>query len=296
MQKISLILITCLATPFGLLPLRWAQAIGGYLGLILIKHNKKRAHIALSNIQTCFPEKTSSEHEALLKATAIEAGKWFMESAHVWFRNPQYLINKVSVNNPEMLETAYQKGKGVVIVLPHLGNWELLNFFVPQHYPFGAMYRPIKSPLFEKIIFNSRSRVGTSMFAATPQGVRKALKALKKNYVIAILSDHLPSEEAGVHAPFFGRPALTGKLTQALAKCNNSEVLLASVIRQEKGQGFVIHFDNISNIASDDAVGAATTLNKAIEKGISLAPEQYQWVYRRFAKPPAGVESIYKDC
>jgi KDO2-lipid IV(A) lauroyltransferase len=296
MPSIRLLLIKCLITPFAFLPLKWNQFIGSYLGLLLIKHNKKRAHIALANIHACFPNKTIKEQETLLKMTAMEAGKWFMESPYIWFRHPSYLASKVTISNPELLAQAHQKGRGVILVLPHQGNWELLNFYVPQHYPFGAMYRPSNSPLLERIIFNGRSRLGGLMFAANTRGVRQALKALKKNTVVAILSDHLPSEEAGVHAPFFGHPALTGKLTHSLVRHNSSEILLASVIRQPQGEGFTIHFNEIKGMDTDNSVEAATAMNQAIESSILLAPEQYQWVYRRFAKPPIGVKSIYTDC
>ena len=45
----------------------------------------------------------------------MEAGKWFMESPYVWFRNPSYLRSKVKMHNPELLEAAYAKGNGVVV-------------------------------------------------------------------------------------------------------------------------------------------------------------------------------------
>jgi len=294
MQNIVFSLMSVLLLPFGFLPLQWSQAIGSYLGALMIRYNKKRAHIARCNLQQCFPEKTHAEREVLLQRTAAESGKWFMESCYVWFRDPQYLINKVTVNNPEVLQTAYEKKRGVVIILPHLGNWELLNFYVPQNYPFGAMYKPVKSPIFENIIFKSRSRVGSSMFATDAHGVRKALKFLKKNGVIAILSDHLPSRKAAVYAPFFNYPVLTGKLTHSLVKSNQSEILLASVLRKPKGFGFDITFHPVEGIDTASTEEAATLLNQSIEKSILLAPEQYQWVYRRFAHPPEGVEDIYK--
>lgn len=298
MQNLGFILLFCFLAPFGFLPLRWSQAIGSMLGWLLIRCNGKRSHIARCNIRQAFPELSPEEQEALLNQTAKEAGKWFIESSYVWFRNPNYLINKVSVRNPEILDEAYKEERGVVVILPHLGNWELLNFYVPQHYQFGAMYKPVKSPLFEKVIFNARTRVGSDMFATDGPGVRKALKALKKNYVIAILSDHLPSRQAGVYAPFFGRPALTGKLTHSLAKANQSEVLLASVLRKPKGAGFEIVFQKVTGVteaSNNDRDKAATALNKAIEESILLAPAQYQWVYRRYAHPPRDVEDLYQD-
>lgn len=293
MYLFQLFLIRCLATPFAFLPMRWSQGLGAYLGLLLIKYNKKRQHIALTNFRACFPNETMEQHQERLKQTAMEAGKWLMESPYVWFRHPDYLARKVKARNPEVLEAAYAKGRGVVLVIPHHGNWEMMNFYVPQRYPTGAMYRPIKSPVFEKIIFDGRSRVGTDLFTADSSGVRKALKALKKNKVVVVLSDHLPSENAGVHAPFFGHPALTGKLTHNLVKYNQSEVVIATAIRLPKGEGFDLHFAPIEGVNTNDSVAAATALNKAIEKSILLAPAQYQWVYRRFAKPPIGAADMY---
>jgi Kdo2-lipid IVA lauroyltransferase/acyltransferase len=293
MQSLKFFIIACLIAPFGLLPLRWSQAIGSQLGLLLIKCNRKRAHISHCNLKVCFPEKSAAEREKLLLQNAMETGKWFLESAYVWFGNPDYLSKRVTVKNPQLLEIAHRQNRGVVIVLPHLGNWELLNFYIPKYYPFAAMYKPVKAAWFEKVIFKSRSRLGSKMFATNSSGVRQALKGMRNNLVLAILPDHLPTKEAGVYAPFFGQPALTGKLTQSLINSNQSEVLIASVVRKPKGQGFEIVFHRVEGMHTEDKVAAATALNSAIEKSILLAPEQYQWVYRRFANPPSGTACIY---
>lgn len=293
MKSLKFLMMTVLATPFGLLPLRWSQCIGCYLGKIAINVNKKRKHIITCNLKACFPEKSERQQQQLIQNTAKEAGKWFMESTYVWFRSPEYLANKITVKNPEILTTAFHKNKGVILILPHLGNWEVLNFYAPQNYPFGAMYKPIKSELIEKLVFKGRSRVGTSMFSADARGARQAFKHLKKGGVLAILPDHLPSVKAGVYAPFFGVNAYTGKLTHSLVKHNDSEVLLTTTLRKPHGKGFDIEFHLVDGMNTDSEVAAATAMNLAIEKGIRLAPEQYQWAYRRFSRQPKGVKNIY---
>jgi len=293
MKNFKFLVMTALATPFGLLPLRWSQTIGSHLGKLAIRINKKRKHIITCNLRACFPEKNQNEQKKLLQNTAEEAGKWLMESAYVWFRPEEYLVSKVTVKNPEVLKAAFDKERGVIIILPHLGNWEALNFYVPQNYPFGAMYKPVKSKLIENMILKGRSKVGSSMFSTDVRGVRKAFKHLKKGGVLAILPDHLPSVRAGVYAPFFGLNAYTGKLTHSLAKYNNSEVILATVLRKPHGEGFEIEFHFVDGMNTDDEIAAATAMNLAIEKGIRLAPEQYQWAYRRFSRQPKGIKNIY---
>lgn len=294
MQQLGHFLIHCLLFPFSRLPLKWSHKLGASLGLVLIHYNRKRFHIARCNLHQCFPEKSADEINELLRQTAEESGKWFMESAYVWFRNPAFLRKKITVSNEDLLKQAYEQQRGVVIILPHIGNWEIFNFYMTEHYDFGAMYKPIKSSFFEQLIFKQRTRLGSQMFATNVKGVRQAFKAIKKNTAIAILSDHLPSRDAGVYAPFFNYPVVTGKFTQSLSNLNQSPTLLASVLRKADGKGFEIVFDTAEGLHTEDTLAAATALNQAIEKSIKLAPAQYQWVYRRFAHPPEGVKSIYE--
>ena len=295
MKRLKPLLIASLIVPFSLLPLRVLQFIGKWFGLLALKTNKKRLYITQRNLEVCFPELSDLERDKLTRKVAEESGKWFFESGYVWYRKPDKLRDKVSVKNPELLEAAYNKNKGVIIILPHLGNFEFINYYLPFNYPFGSMYRPFKdSDFVEDMIFKGRSRVGTTMFATNTSGVRGAYKHLKEGKVLAVLSDHLPIKNAGVFAPFFGIPAHTGKLAHALAKFNHSEALLAAVIRLPRGRGFEITFSNIKGMDCDDVVESTTTMNKAIEDAVRQAPEQYQWVYRRFSRQPDGAEKVYK--
>ena len=277
------------------LPLSWSQAMGAGLGRLILRFNKKRRLIAKCNINACFPQLSATEQHNLMLKSAREYGKWLLESPYVWLRNAAFLRKKIRIYHPEVLQAAFDKGKGVVIILPHLGNFELINFYVPFHYPFGALYKPVKSRFVEHMVRNGRSRVGTAMFSTNTRGVRGAFKHLKQGGVLLVLPDHLPSKNTGVFAPFFGIPAHTGKLTQSLVTRNHSEVVLASVLRLPQGQGFELEFYPIQGIAEDDPITAATALNQAMEKAIRLCPEQYPWFYRRFSRQPQGWPNLYDN-
>ncbi|MFT7223903.1 MAG: KDO2-lipid IV(A) lauroyltransferase [Cellvibrionaceae bacterium] len=294
LKKIKYVFIALIILPFSYLPLSLLQSIGSKVGKIALRLSKKRWHIARRNIEVCFPELSSDEKNQLLTKVGEESGKWFFESGYVWHRKPELLRRKVRVKNPELLDTAYKKNKGVIIVLPHLGNFEFINYYIPFLYPFGSMYRPFNSSSFvEKIILRGRSRVGTTMFSTNAEGVRGAYKHLKAGKILAVLADHLPSRKSGVFAPFFGKPAHTGRLTHALARYNQSEVLLAAVMRLPSGGGFEITFSELPNLNCETPVESATHMNLAIESAIRLAPEQYQWVYQRFSRQPDGEPKVY---
>lgn len=257
--------------------------------------NKKRLKIVQTNLLACFPKLTETQIKDLTIKVASESGKWMMESAGIWFGNAEKLRQRITDKNRKLMDNAFKKQKGVVVVLPHFGNWEMINFCMPQYYPCGAMYKGINSETVEQIILDSRSRLGGELFPANGKGVRQAFKHLKKGKVLVVLADHLPSRKAGVYAPFFGNPALTGKLTHTLIKHNQSEALVATIRRKPDAAGFELEFHPLEGMQTDDPVEAATYLNSAIEKAIMIAPEQYQWVYKRFDKQPRGEKDIYDE-
>lgn len=294
MKNLKIKLVISLMSAVSLMPLSWHQAIGRVVGRAYFALNKKRRLIAQCNIEHCFPELSKATRDELLKKNAEETGMWFCETPYVWFSSPERAMTKATIKNPEKLQKAFDKQKGVVIVMPHFGNWEMMNYYLPQNYPSACMYKEADSATLEKIITDSRERVGTKMFTVDMTGVRQALKHLKKGNLLVILSDHLPERTAGVYAPFFGLRALTGKMTHTFARHNQADVLVVTATRKPKGAGFEIEFHDVEDMDSKDPLAAATGLNNAIEKIVRTKPEQYQWLYKRFGRQPDGEPTIYK--
>ncbi len=294
MKKLKSSIIIGLMSAASLIPLSWLQAIGSVCGRLYFVIHRKRRFVAECNIKHCFPEMSEDEQAQLLWKNAEETGKWVCETPFAWFSKPERAMKKTTIKNPEKLQEAFDKKKGVVIIMPHYGNWEMMNYYLPQNYPSGCMYKAAKSETLEKVITDSRERVGTKMFNVDMTGVRQALKHIKQGNLLVVLSDHIPERKAGVYAPFFGLPALTGKMTHTFVRPNKAEVLLVTATRKAKGAGFEIEFHDVEGMDSKDSLAAATGLNKAIEKVVRKAPEQYQWLYKRFRRQPKGVPSIYK--
>lgn len=218
-----------------------------------------------------------------------------MEAGAIWTWRAEKILSYVKVANPEVYERALGRNKGVILAIPHLGNWEVMGPFVTANREFACFYKPDeKNPGFSEFIRRQRSRNGTVMASTDTKGIRLLYKHLRAGGVIGLLPDHNPSEQMGVFAPFFGRPALTGTLISSLARKNDAPVLTAAVIRTS--DGFEIHFAEVMNQQSDDPELAATSLNKAIEDCIALAPAQFHWVYPRFRKRqnPAVEPSPYR--
>ncbi|MGQ9426306.1 lysophospholipid acyltransferase family protein [Gilvimarinus sp. F26214L] len=284
-HRASARLFDALFTTMSWLPLPVARSIGRRLGMIYYKLGKKRVHIARVNMDICFPELSPREKEERVKESFRQIGSWFMETGAIWTWPTEKILGYVEVKNPELYEQAVADERGVILAIPHLGNWEVMGPFVTRDREFACFYKPDeKNPGFSEFLRRQRSRNGTVMASTDARGIRLLYKQLKAGKVVGLLPDHNPTEEMGVFAPFFGRPALTGTLISSLARKNRARVLTAAVIRTRTG--FEVHFGNVENQHGGDPELAARSLNEAIEACIALAPAQFHWVYPRFRKRP----------
>ncbi len=265
------------------LPLVWVRAIGAKVGELYYRFAKKRVNIVRVNLEICYPQLSSSERETWVKQTFQAAGEWFFEAGAIWLWSTEKILSVVDIENVEVFQKALAQDKGVLLAIPHIGNWEVMGPFTTRHSEFACFYQhQSKGQALNEFVRRRRIRNGTMMAPANAIGIRRLYKHLRAGKVAGMLPDHFPTDEMGVFAPFFGRPALTGTLISELARKNRSPVIAAAVIRTNKG--FTIHFVEVEDQYSEDATVAAAGLNRAIEQCIALAPTQFQWVYPRFRR------------
>ncbi len=278
----------------ALLPLRLSQWIGSALGSLAYKLAKKRKRIAKLNIETCLPELSAEEQEKLLKDNFKESGKWFMEAGAMWYWSPKRILARTTTSGHEAIEKAAEEGKGALITLPHLGNWEVMPIYLLENFNFMGMYKPAKEKLLDQFILWRRKSNDGKLVPADQSGVRQMMKHLKNGGVTGLITDHQPSKSGGFYIPFFGRPALTGKLTPSLVKASKAPTFISSVVRKPNGEGFHIHFEPLEFTDIKDLEKTAEEINLALESVIRKNPEQHQWVYKRFSHQPEGFKNLYK--
>lgn len=275
------------------LPLPINRFLGRLIGRLAWLFAKKSRHFTLTNLHHCFPEKDKAQIRKLAKASMISSGELLTELAIIWI-SPLSKREKIplEVAGMEHLEQAYRKGKGVLLLIPHLGNWEVLTQFLLGKYPFSAMYKPARMKSLDYLVKTNREKDGALLFPASAKGIKQILKAVKGGGVSAILPDQEPAKNAGVFVPFFNQPAWTMTLAARIYQKTEAEMLATCILRTSKG--FKLIIKPISDICSDDSVEKlATSINLAMEQLISLAPEQYQWSYKRFYTQPDEQPQIY---
>lgn len=284
-DKLSLLGIYILLGTLALFPLSWVRALGSKVGKLYYRLAKKRVHIARINVQLCFPNLLDQEREDLVKRTFQAAGMWFFESGAIWLWPADKILKHIDVENESVFRDAINAGNGVMLSIPHLGNWEIMGPYTSSRSEFACFFQhQNQNAAFSEFVRRSRTSSGTLMAPANAFGIRRLYKHLQQGKVAGLLPDHFPSDNMGVFAPFFGNPALTGTLISSLAKKNDAPIITAATIRTDKG--FKIQFFKVDTNEDKDPILAATALNKTIEQAVLLAPEQFQWFYPRFRRRP----------
>jgi Kdo2-lipid IVA lauroyltransferase/acyltransferase len=198
----------------------------------------------------------------------------------------------------ELIERFIEQGKGLVLLTPHLGSFEVAGQAIAERFgarmPMTVLYRPARKPWLRRLEENARARPGLVTAPASLAGVRQMIRALRRGEAVGILPDQVPPEGLGVWAPFFGQPAYTMTLAARLVQQTGAAVGVVWGERLPRAQGYVVHALPLPVALPDPQPGqdeaaaqvaAATALNAAMEAVIRQRPEQYLWGYNRYKQP-----------
>jgi|TARA_B110000116_G_scaffold271559_1_gene292686 KDO2-lipid IV(A) lauroyltransferase len=286
-------LIPLLIKAIGHLPLPWGRYLGALSGNILWLLQGRAAKVTQTNLQLCLPAQEEAERKLLARASLIATGKTLFEAAQVWIKPHAWLETKVlTVVNEAIVIEAIGKGKGVMFLCPHLGNWEVTGPYICQRWGLTTMYAPSENAALDRLVLESREKAGSKLVPANLKGVIALIKTLKKGGCVGMLPDQVPDIRGGIYAPFYGQPALTMTLIHKLI--DRTDCTAVMVLAKRVKGGFEMVFTKPDTaIYSADLLQSATALNRSIEDSVSNCVEQYQWEYKRFRKQPEGANKVY---
>lgn len=271
----------------SLMPLSMARAVGRSLGYITWKTNSQAAYVTRTNLELCFPDMDRLQRETLVRSSLQNWGMTIFEVPVIWRQGKKALDLITMVNGEEKVRQQLASGKGTIIISPHLGNWEIAGLWVSNMGPTTILYQPPRQAGLEDIVSTGRSQGGATLVPTSLRGVSALIKALKNGEITGILPDMEPDEHSGIFAPFFGIPALTMTLIHNLQQRSGAGLLLAFARRTP--EGFTIEIlEPDADLYHQDAEISVTALNQLVERSVLIAPEQYQWEYKRFKTGPEG--------
>lgn len=277
----------------SLLPLSVARWWGKTLATLVVRLDTESVRITRLNIDECFKHLSEEERRRLVRSSLQHTAMLLMEAGMLWFWSLERCRRLWDpVEGEEHVENALNQKKGILLLVPHYGNWEVLSLYLGK-WGYTCLYDPPRIKEIEKAMVAARSRTGGNLVPIGPPAIRAMIKALRQGGIVVLLPDQVPEPGAGVYAPFYGRPAFTMTLAQRLLRLTGATPLAGIAERAENG--FAIRFERApDDLAAEDAVRATTALNQMTEQLISRDPAQYQWEYRRFKRPPPGVNPLYQ--
>jgi KDO2-lipid IV(A) lauroyltransferase len=269
----------------GRLPLRALQRAGSLLGRLALWRGNRTVQNTAVNLRIVQPRLDDAAQAALLRQAMIESGKSVAELAKIWGGGAESALALIrDVRGEALLDAALARGKGVIIAAPHLGCWELLNYWLCRKTPMAILYRPPRIAAVEGLLRTVRGALAPEQVRADGAGVRTLYKRLAAGGTVGILPDQKPRAGEGNFAPFFGRDALTMVLLPRLAARTGATVLFGFAERMIDGAGYRIHLLPAPEaIADADLAVACAALNQGVQSCVELAFAQYQWQYKRYS-------------
>ena len=293
-RTVQIFLARLLLRLLALMPLRSLHALAVPMGWLARKLPWRKHTVIDTNLAHCFPALDDSERRKLHRQHLVEMMRLALESGAVWYWSKRRLFRHVvSVEGWEAVEESMARGKGVLMVGAHVGNWEILPLFVSARVPFVALYKAPKQADLDAAVTASRSRFGAKLIASGSPAMRQMLAALRRGEAIGLLADQQPKQGEGVFAPLFGIPASTMTLVNRLARKTGTPVVFAHAERIA-GRGWTIHFQAASEaIGADDPIKGIAPMHQWLEAVIRRRPAQYLWSYKRFSVRPPGERDFY---
>ncbi|MCY4015989.1 MAG: lysophospholipid acyltransferase family protein [Gammaproteobacteria bacterium] len=268
----------------ALMPLPLLHGLARLFGSVLLWLPNRAARTTLRNLRTCFPELDEAVLRELARASLRHSLCAMLEMGRAWLWPMPRMTGLIRESEGvDAFRRAVAAGDGVILLAPHLGNWEVFGISMCHGYPAHFLYMPPDDPALDRLLLRSRARGGLRMAAGGREGVGKLLRALRAGELVGILPDQVPADGGGVFAPFFGEAAYTMTLACKLAQRPGARVFCGYAKRLPASAGFSISVREL-DLRRDKLEDAAAAMNQAIEELVRESPEQYQWEYKRFRR------------
>jgi KDO2-lipid IV(A) lauroyltransferase len=276
----------------SMLPLRWMQAIGAGIGLLIYRLVASRRRVARINIKQAYPDYEEEQIRTLNIASFKSLGISVFEIALAWWKNRDYLRSICEIEGQQHLDQALARGKGVILLTGHFTTLEIGAMLIGLHTTLNGVYKKAHNPMFNAFMAHYRSTYGEELIEN--KNVRALIRGLRKGRATWFAPDQDFADQDIVFTPFLGGVASTLTATARMAEMTGAAVVPFYPVRLEKGRGYkLVILPALEDFPSDDIDRDSARVNQAIEDMVYANPEQYGWVHKRFKTQPPGKPSVY---
>ncbi|MGA7274934.1 MAG: lipopolysaccharide heptosyltransferase II [Candidatus Udaeobacter sp.] len=268
------------------LPLPLLFAVGQLLGFCVWLVSGKYRHLAERNVAIAFAdEKSPRELRRLVRRHFRLLGANFLCSVKLAAMPPEKILRRVKVENIEAMAREFRAGVPVVLVLSHLGTWELFAQLMPKFVGFvrnASVYQKLGNRFIDDHVRRTRSQTGLELFDRQA-GFEPVIELLRSGGGVGVLSDQHAGDH-GLWTPFFRRLASTSPLPALLARRTRAAVIAAGVYTIGPARWRMVFTERFDQPAASVAY-LTSRMNEIIEQQIRVSPEDWFWVHDRWKTP-----------
>jgi len=275
------------------LPLNFVLFFGRVFGLLGYIFSFKHRRVALESLRIAF---NNSMSERKIGHTARECFKFMGEASWEMFyflRRPELIKERVEISGKETLDKALGKGRGVIALTAHFGDFPLMCLRLAEEgYTVNTMAVPMRDKRVGRFIQKLRDDSGIKTIFSYPRkrAVFDSLKALEKNEILVIQMDQ-NFGTGGVWVKFFGKLAATPVGPVVLGLRSESAVVPVFIVRKSGGRHIIFIEEKVPLEKKEDknetVLVNAVKLTKIIEKWVRSYPKLWGWIHRRWKSRPS---------
>jgi len=273
-----------------------ARRLGRWLGRRAYRWARVERERCRRHLGWAFAELDAARREQLARRVFEHLGAGVAELAVVHKERPISDWVEVDGESRRVLDELLARGRGVVFVTGHLGNWELMaRGLAALGYPINTIGQRSYDPRFTRMIarFREQGRVRT-LWRGEPELMDKMAAVLRRGEIMGLLIDQ-DTDVPGVFVDFFGRPAWTPIAPALLARKTGAPLVVGANHRLAGDAGYRVRIAEIALSAAPDRQRALAADTQAIshwlEARIREHPEQWVWLHRRWkTQPPKDAE------
>lgn len=249
-----------------------------------------RRGVTERQIAAAFPEWNAEKVEQIARESYRNLGRVAIEATLLSRGGPQDVLALFGPSPTwSVVEAALARGKGVILVAGHLGNWELSGAYVAARgVPVHPIARGMSNPLSDAYFRRTRERLGMHIMH-DQEAVRRVPRVLRDGHTVGFLSDQATVGLASTFVPFFGRPAKTPRGAAVFALRGDYPVVLIQAVRQpDERYEFIAEEIPVVHTGDRerDIDDVMLRFSDALERLVRKYPGQYFWQHRRWKHQP----------
>lgn len=264
------------------LPERTAYNLAYAAADFLTKRNGKNVSRLRSNLKRVKPDITSLDLDLLVFTAMRSYMRYWCDTFRFPDWSPERVRGTVTVTNEHLLLDAISAKTGVIVSLPHAGNWDHAGaYFCAKGIPLVTVAERLKpEKLFLKFL-QYRQAMGMEVLPLDGRVLGTLAQRLRQGALVALVADRDLSR-TGIDVEFFGGPSRMPAGPALLALKTNAPLITAFVSYTDSG----IHIDFkliILPSAGSEAQKVSEIVQmtaKHFEEGISEHPEDWHMLQR----------------